>query len=390
MMKVNFNDLLSVYDEEVKKNVKNKKKLFYFEKNKMEYLISIKRELENNTYDGGKYNVFVIRSPKVRVIMSQNLYDKVINHYVARYILMPKLSKYLMKENFATRKNMGTSAAIRKLLQDLEYFKKYDKTYILKLDLKKYFYTIDHEVLKQLLKNELNSEEYYLMCNIIDSTNKEYINEKIAKIEKEINQDLPKYEFGKGLPIGNMTSQFLAIFYLYKLHHYIKHNLHIKKFIVYMDDYILMHNDKKYLEYCKNEIINFLKEYKMQISTNKTFITSIKNGFNFLGYNFRIVNNKTIVKLSKSSKRAIIKGIKRNIYLYNNGLKSFESLFCSIETFKGSYLFVNKDKIKHLLERYWVTFTKAQNFENPNNVNNVNSDGNNNNDNVNNANGVRL
>ena len=79
--------------------------------------------------------------------MSTSVYDKIINHYVARYILIPKLEKYLNERNCATRKNMGTSYAIELLKKDIEYYKRYDKFYFLKLDISKYFYKIDHEVL---------------------------------------------------------------------------------------------------------------------------------------------------------------------------------------------------------------------------------------------------
>ena len=126
-MKVNLFDLLEIYETEVKKNVRNKKKILDFEKHKMEYLVDIKNVLENNLYDGGKYNIFLVFEPKVRVIMAQGIYDKIINHYVTRYILIPKLEKYLNKRNCATRKGMGTSYAIKLLKQDIESFKKYEK-----------------------------------------------------------------------------------------------------------------------------------------------------------------------------------------------------------------------------------------------------------------------
>ena len=122
-MKVLIKELKIIYEEEIRKNVKNKKKIFEFEKQKIEYLIDIKRVLENNLYDGGKYNIFLVFKPKIRVVMSQSIYDKIINHYVARFILMPKLTKYLNYRNCATRKNMGIDYAIKLLKKDIEYFK---------------------------------------------------------------------------------------------------------------------------------------------------------------------------------------------------------------------------------------------------------------------------
>ena len=111
-MKILVSDIKLVYEEEIKKNVKNKRKIFKFEKCKVEYLMDIKKVLESGEYNGGKYNIFLVYKPKIRVVMSQSIYDKVINHYVARFILIPKLEKYLNKRNCATRKNMGTTYAI--------------------------------------------------------------------------------------------------------------------------------------------------------------------------------------------------------------------------------------------------------------------------------------
>ncbi len=233
-MKINIFDLFEIYENDVVKNLKNKRKIFEFEKNKVNYIVSIKNVLENSNYNGGSYKIFLIHDPKTRVIMSQSVFDKIINHYVAKKILEPNLEKYLCPENCATRKNMGTSYAVKKLKEDINKYKKKGKFYYLKLDLAKYFYSIDHEVLKSLLIDKLNKEEYNLVCKIIDSTNYKYINNEIEKFENKKGINLPKYNFGKGLPIGSQTSQILAIFYLYKIHHFIKHNLKIKRFTTYM------------------------------------------------------------------------------------------------------------------------------------------------------------
>ena len=99
-MRVNLFDLLDIHESEVKKNVRNKKKILDFEKHKMEYLVDIKRVLENNLYDGGKYNIFLVFEPKIRVIMAQGI------HYITRYTLIPKVEKYLGNRNCATRKGI--------------------------------------------------------------------------------------------------------------------------------------------------------------------------------------------------------------------------------------------------------------------------------------------
>ena len=84
--------------------------------------------------------------------MSLSIHDKIINHYVTEFILKPKLEKYLDHRNIATRKNMGSDYGIKLVKKYLEQLKKYDQVYVLKIDISKYFYHIDHEVLKRMIK----------------------------------------------------------------------------------------------------------------------------------------------------------------------------------------------------------------------------------------------
>lgn len=350
---VKLNEIIYIYENEVRLNVRNKKRIYEFEKYKIIYIIYIYEIICSGNYDGGKYNIFLIYYPKVRLIMSQNIIDKIINHYVSRYILEVKLSKYLKNFNVATRKNMGLDYGIKLLKRNIERNKKYGKFYFLKLDIYKYFYSIDHTVLKELLIDKLDEFEYGLVSKIIDSTNCSYVNKYIAKY-KDKYDDIIYYEHGKGLPIGNMTSQFLAIFYLYKLHHYIVNNLRIRDIVVYMDDYILIHHDKKYLEFVKNEIIKILNDdYFLKVNDRKTYIKSCKEGINFLGYRFKVENKKTIIKISKDSEIKIKKNIKKIRYLYDNGKMDFNHAFTSINVIKSSFKYANSIKIESIINKYW-------------------------------------
>jgi len=360
---VNFTDILDIYNNEISKRVKNKKKINEFEKYKITYLKSIYEVLVSGNYKPLRYNIFLIKEPKYRVIMSQGIYDKVINHYLAEHVLNKKLTKYLDIRNVATRKNMGSSYGINLLIKYIEKLKRKNKEfYILKLDISKYFYSIDHEVLKSLLIDKLTKEEYHFLELIINSTDYDYVNNTInylknkelminPKRSKEINE-LPLYEKGKGLCIGSMTNQFLAIFYLYKLHNYIIHKLKIKYMVVYMDDYILMHEDREYLKKCYQEIKEILeRDYKLKVNSKKTKITSSKEGFVFLEYHFRVINNKTIIKLRKDTLRKIKKNIKKNEYLFRNKKQEFKTLFSSINNYKNCFKY-DKIEVERLLDKY--------------------------------------
>ena len=199
MMENNLFSLLKIYDKEISKNVKNKNKLLKMERHKMENIVDACNCINEN-YKIRHYNIFLVYEPKVRVIMSLNLHDKLINHFITRKVLEPKLTKYLDNRNVATRVGMGCDYGIKLVKNYIEKMKKYDNFYILKLDIKKYFYNINHQKLKEMLVNDLDDEEYKIVCNIIDSTNEKYINKVIKKLSN--GNDLPMYEYGKGLPIG--------------------------------------------------------------------------------------------------------------------------------------------------------------------------------------------
>ncbi len=352
MKKVNIFDINEIY-ESLSKNIKNKNSLYLFEKNKMIYLNHIKETL-NSSYDGGKYNIFLLKYPKKRIIMSQSIIDKIINHYVTKHILEEKLKKYLDKRNVATRKNMGTSYGIKLFMQYINKLKfEYDDIYVLKLDIKNYFPSIDHCELKKLLVDKLDSFEYGIIENIIDSTNHSYVNDKIVKINEKNNLNLPLYDNGKGLPIGNMTSQFLAIFYLHEFHHYLIHKQKLKYFVNYMDDYVIICPDKDYLSRCKKEIINFLSTYKLEINENKTRINHISNGVNFLGYKFIMKdNNRLIVKLSSKSRQNIKYNLKKRKYEYKTNEIDINSYFSTTMTYKYGFKFSKSNKVKKIIKKY--------------------------------------
>lgn len=185
-MQVNINDLMKIYETEVSKNTKNKSKIYNFEKYKMMNIINIKNIIESGHYDVCSYNIFFIYEPKLRIVMSMNVGDRIVDHYISKYILLPKLNKYLDIRNVASRCNMGMSYGIKLLKRYIEENKKYDCLYVLKLDIKKYFYSIDHEVLKDMLKDILTDEEYKLICSYIDSTDKEYVNIRIKNIKEKL------------------------------------------------------------------------------------------------------------------------------------------------------------------------------------------------------------
>ena len=367
---VDIKKIRNMYDHRVKLNTKNKEKLERFENYYTSNIYYVKQILENKSYVPGKYNVFIIYEPKVRLIMSQNIIDKLINHLVSEYFLVKAFDKSLINENIATRKNKGTHYGIKLLKKYLNEVKG-KEFYILKFDISKYFFNLDHEIIKKMIRTKIKDKEViHLLDLIIDSTDEEYVNETINRvkyntIKKIIKKDfpskeeriaeikaLPLYKSGKGLPIGNMSSQVFAIAYLNELDHYIKEKLKIKYYIRYMDDGILIHEDKEYLKYCLKEIEKILTEYKLELNS-KTKIYSSKEGFEFLGFKYIMKNGKVVMKVKNQTKKRFKRKMKKLYHLVNTDIIEYDKLKQVKSSYLGHLQYGNTKKLVNLtLNRY--------------------------------------
>lgn len=314
----------------IRTNTKNRGKLHKFELFYSSNIISILEALRKKCYKHSKYNVFLVHEPKYRIIMSEIMSDKVVNHLISKYVLAPGIYPHLIPQNVATREGKGTKEGIRYLKMYINKLKlNYDKVYVLKCDIKKYFYSIDHELILEKCKRFIDDPEVFkLVENIINSTDEAYVNEAIDKVvQKEItrvsklnilDKDLkieelkriPRYPKGKGLPIGNMTSQLLAIYFLNDLDHYIKERLHCKYYIRYMDDFVIFDHDKERLKVLRKEIEEKLKEFKLELN-KKTNIYDLNHGFGFLGYYYFLKGKRLIIKINPQTKRRIKKKMRK-------------------------------------------------------------------------------
>lgn len=296
-----LNNILKAYTE-VCRNTKNKRKVANYKQYKCIYISRIYKTLVNKSYVVGPYNVFTIYEPKKRRIVSQNMHDKVINHLVSREILCPSLIPCLIDENVASRKKMGTKKGLELANKYHHICKlKYEKYYILKCDISKFFASINHEILKEKLRKKIKDKDALdIVFSIIDS-----------------DED--------GLSIGNMSSQILAIFYLNDMDHFIKENLKIKYYVRYQDDFLLFHNSKSYLKFCHTQIKLFLQKEGLTLN-KKTRIYNNNNNFIFLGRN---------KKGNYAKYRDVNRRLKKRIYLYKTGhihLNSLVSSYISYQT----------------------------------------------------------
>ncbi len=267
-----------------------------FESNALEAICLLSKMLELKTYTQSQYKTFKVYEPKERTVMTNSFKDKVVQHSLCDNILEPIFERSFILDNYASQTGKGTHFGLNRLEKFMRsyYFKRKAKDldgadgWVLKCDIKKYFYSIDHDVLKQKVRRYIKDENtLWLVDMIIDSTP------------------------SPGIPIGNQTSQWFAVMYLSGLDHFIKERLKIKMYGRYMDDFYLIHEDKEYLKYCLLEIKKYLQPLNLELN-NKTNIFPLKNGIDFLGFHTYLTDNgKVIRKVRRKSKNNVKRKLKK-------------------------------------------------------------------------------
>ena len=191
----------------------------------------------------------------------------------------------LIYDNAACRKGKGTHFALRRTKHFLsEYHKKHGSAgYILKCDIRKFFDSIDHTILKQKWRKVIPDEAVQSLLEML-----------IDSYEKQP---------GKGLPLGNQTSQWFALYYLDQLDRFVKERMQIRYYSRYMDDCILIHPDKEYLKKCLVGMQHLLKEHLKLEFNEKTQICPVRNGVDYLGVHFYLSETgKVILKVRQQTK----------------------------------------------------------------------------------------
>ena len=360
---LDYKKIKKIYNK-VRVTTKNKKEVIRFSLNLNENLMDILTKLYKGKYVFNKYRIFLIREPKYRLIMSECIEDKIVNHLLSDE-LIKSLERCLIDNNVATRKNKGSKQAYNEFIKGInELMYKSKDIYVLKLDISKYFYNINHKVLMDMIKEKIKDKKaLWLLKEILDTTDMSYVNRqireviykekervKILNISKEEKMKLYKeldkistYREGYGLPIGNMSSQILAVFFLNKVDHFFKEVLKCKNYIRYMDDLVIVDIDYDKLKEYKKIITKEIEKYDLKVN-EKSSIVKLRSGVNFLGYNFKI-NKKLNIKYRKDTIKRVNKKI-INLFLYN-----IDFLIKSFGSYKG-YLSMCNTSIKNTLKGY--------------------------------------
>lgn len=280
----------------------HKRETVRFEMNLAENLLSLREDILNNTYSLTPYRTFEIYEPKRRIIEALPYKHRVVQNCLCHEELMAVIEKKLIYDNCACRIGKGTHFALSRLKKFMhDYHKKFGtQGYFLKCDVKKYFANIDHEVLEGMLKKcEFSQDVFNFLSLIIKSNNQT-----------------------KGLPIGNQSSQWFGLIYLNPIDRLIKEKFGIKYYVRYMDDLIVIHNDKNYLKNLLLEIIHYGKALKLEFNS-KTCISKLNNGIEFLGFKHYLMKNGSVKSFLKHSAKSRLKSNIKVLFK----LKEVDSIF---------------------------------------------------------------
>lgn len=302
-----------------------------FQNMSLEGVHLLKEQLENQTYRMNPYNEFKIYEPKERIIKSCSFKDKVVQHCLCDEILHPRLSKEFVRTNYAGQKGKGTHYGLNTLKEQmLEFYKIHGLDgWILKCDITKFFYQIDHEILKDIVDYHF-TDDYIKWLNhlFIDSTE------------------------GLGLPLGNQVAQVYALLMLNGMDHMITGEFGIELYGRYMDDYYLIHHDKKYLKQCLEYINEMVKSLGLSMN-GKTQIAPFKCGIAFCGFHHYVTEEgKYIRKLKGENKRRIKKKVTLWARAVKKGKMTEKKFYEKYNAWKNHVLHGNCIKLCYSMDMY--------------------------------------
>ncbi|TSC91607.1 MAG: Uncharacterized protein CEN90_405 [Parcubacteria group bacterium Licking1014_17] len=292
----NFEDIISIENileawKEFLRGKRHRRDVQEFQFNLMDNILELHRDLVNHTYRHGDYQAFNICDPKPRNIHKASVSDRLLHHAVYR-ILYPFFNRTFISDSFSCRLNKGTHKAINRF----RYFaRKVSRNntrtcWVLKCDIRRFFANINHTILLKIISRYIPDENIiWLLKEVIGSFSSGY--------------------FGIGLPLGNLTSQLLVNVYMNEFDQFIKHKLKIRYYIRYCDDFVILSENKPWLEQIIQPVSEYLEQkLNLRLHPQKIFIKTLSSGIDFLGW-ITFPNHRI---LRTSTKRRILKRIKAN------------------------------------------------------------------------------
>lgn len=310
-------------------------------------------DLQNKTYVHGNYSHFIITDPKKRDIHKSSVRDRIVHHmlYDALY---PYFDTKFIYDSYSCRINKGTHKAINRFSKfSRKCSRNNTKTcWVLKCDIRKFFASIDHRILKQILRSHIDDRDTIMLLeNIIDSfCSLPPLSGGGAEardgggLNTVPHPNPPLHKGGEttiGLPLGNLTSQLLVNIYMNKFDQFVKHQLKQKYYIRYADDFVFLAGSKNELEKLLPRVQKFLwEQLRLELHPNKVFIKTVASGVDFLGW----VHFPDHRVLRTSTKRRMIRNLKDS--QKPESIASYKGMLSHGNAWKLGKLYIHDDLLE--------------------------------------------
>ena len=254
-----------------------------YEANALACTDKLSRQLLNKTYTPSNFEIFYVYEPKKRLVQAPAFVDKVVLHAVTDNVLYDVITSSFIRDNYASQKEKGTHDGLMRLKQQMvEYYRRVGSAdgWVLKCDVRKFFASIDHDILKaklraRFLRHGIDMQFYDLLCIYIDKTD--------------------------GLPLGYQTSQLLALLFLDEFDHFIQEELGYRYYGRYMDDFRVIARTKEELQWLLKEVERWMGDLHLELN-EKTGIFPLRNGIDFLGFHTYLTETGAVVQKLRRDK----------------------------------------------------------------------------------------
>jgi len=238
-------------------------------------LLRLQDELQSGRYRPGRFHTHWITRPKPRLISAAPYRDRVVHHALIG-VLEPILERHFHPDSYACRKGKGTHAAMDRLQRLMRR-----RCFALQCDVRKFFPSVDHAILKTIFRRLIKDRRVLALLDLFV----DFSNQQEPVLEWFDGDDLfTPLQRRKGIPIGNLTSQWFANWYLTGLDHFITSHLRFGAFVRYCDDFILLHDDREILKEAIPKLEAFLSAHRLRLHPQKLAVVPVRAGLRFIGY----------------------------------------------------------------------------------------------------------
>ena len=308
-----------------------------FERKLEDNLFTLQKRLENRIYKHGSYKSFYVNDPKRRHIHKASVTDRIVHHLLYKY-LYEIFDPSFISDSYSCRLGKGIHKAVLRLEKtSRKISRNYSRTcWSLRCDIKRFFASVDHKILLKLLNRKIRDKKIVLL-----------VREIVESFDSE-------FGMGKGIPLGNLTSQVFANIYLNEFDQFVKQELRVKYYLRYADDFLILSNDKEYLINLVDPIKRFLFKLKLDLHPEKILFRKLEWGVDFLGYTilpyYKLPRTKT--------KRRIYRKILERMQELEQGKITGYQLNQAVQSYLGYLSHANTFKISQLIRDQTALYTE--------------------------------